>query len=113
MLHIYNTMTGNKEEFTPLIPGRVQMYVCGITPYAPSHIGHARCYVAFDVVYRWLKRRYDVTYVRNYTDVDDKIIRAAAAGGETPPAIAARFIAQFKSDVSALGCAPPSDEPRV
>ena len=82
-LRIYNTLSRQKEDFEPLEPGRVRLYVCGITPYAPSHIGHARCYISFDVVFRWLKRTYLVTYVRNFTDVDDKIINAANAAGES------------------------------
>ena len=77
MLQIYNTLTRQKEQFKPLIPGKVGMYVCGITIYDFCHVGHARTYVAFDVMNRYLRfSGYDVTYVRNITDVDDKIIRS-------------------------------------
>src|SRR5215470_1551803 len=112
-LRIYNSLTREKEEFAPLLPGKVRMYVCGITSYAPSHIGHARCYVAFDVIYRWLKRSYLVTYVRNFTDVEDKIIRAANAAGEAPKALSDRYIAQFEADMTMLGCEKPNVEPKV
>ena len=112
-LRIYSTQTGEKSDFTPIEPGKVRMYVCGVTPYAPSHIGHARCYVAFDVIFRWLRRHYDVTYVRNFTDVDDKIIKAGNAAGEDPIALAARFIRQYHEDMGALGLAAPHHEPKV
>src|SRR5258708_823547 len=112
-LRIYNTQTREKEDFVPLNPGKVRMYVCGITSYAPSHIGHARCYVAFDTVYRWLKRSHLVTFVRNFTDVDDKIIRAAKENGENPKALAERYMAQFEADMTMLGCDKPNVEPRV
>jgi cysteinyl-tRNA synthetase len=110
---IYNTLSRDKEELVPLAPGKIRMYVCGITSYAPSHIGHARCYVAFDTIYRWLRRSHLVTFVRNFTDVDDKIIRAAAAAGENPRALAERYIAQFQADMAMLGCETPNIEPRV
>ena len=77
-LTVYNTMTGKKEPFQPLREGKVGMYVCGVTVYDLSHIGHARAAIVFDIIYRYLKfKGYDVTYVRNYTDVDDKIINKA------------------------------------
>src|SRR5690349_12618098 len=110
-LRIYNTLTREKEDFVPLTPGKVRFYVCGITPYAPSHIGHARCYISFDVVYRWLKREYLVTYVRNYTDIDDKIIKAGNAAGESAKTVSERFIAQFRADMAMLGNATPNIEP--
>ena len=78
MLHFYNTLTGKDEEFTPFIPGKVRMYVCGVTVYDRSHIGHARAMVTFDIIYRYLKfLGYDVTFIRNFTDVDDRIITRA------------------------------------
>ena len=77
-LRLYNTMAGGKEDFQSLIPGKVSMYVCGVTVYDHCHIGHARANIVFDIVYRYLKfTGYDVTYVRNYTDIDDKIIEKA------------------------------------
>ena len=84
-LRIYNTLGGKKEEFVPLQEGRVGMYVCGPTVYDTSHIGHARSVVVFDTVFRWLRKLgYDVCYVRNFTDVDDKIIKKAEETGENP-----------------------------
>ena len=84
-LKIYNTLTGKKEPFIPLKEGKVSMYVCGPTVYDTSHIGHARSVVIFDVIYRWLKKSgYDVCYVRNFTDVDDKIINRAQERGMDP-----------------------------
>src|SRR5208337_980088 len=81
-LQIYNTLTGKKEEFVPLEPGSIRMYVCGITVYDLCHIGHARSAIVFDVIYRFLLNLgYQVTYVRNFTDIDDKIIRRAAEEG--------------------------------
>ncbi|MBK6684598.1 MAG: cysteine--tRNA ligase [Deltaproteobacteria bacterium] len=112
-LRIYNSLTRSETEFQPLEPGKVRMYVCGITSYAPSHIGHARAYVAFDVVYRWLKRHYLVTFVRNFTDIDDKIIKAAHANGEDPMTLSERFIRMFGEDMNELGNAVPDVEPRV
>jgi len=110
-------MTRTKETFTtrPETPDRVQMYVCGVTVYDYSHIGHARVYTAFDVLYRLLAAGlgYDVQYVRNFTDVDDKIIARAADAGEDPLALAGRFIAEFHEDMRALGCLPPTLEPRA
>ena len=89
---IYNTLTGQKEEFTPLEEGKVQMYVCGPTVYDMAHVGHARSCVAFDVVVRYLRRHYEVTYVRNYTDVDDKIIKRANELDEPPFELSERYI---------------------
>ena len=110
---IFNTLTGQKEPFVPLVPGRVHMYVCGPTVYDMSHIGHARAYVAFDVVVRYLRQSLDVRYVRNYTDVDDKIIRRARELGVEPTALAERFVKEFQSDMAALGVAAADIEPRV
>jgi len=113
-LHIYNTMTRAKELFTPQVEGKVGMYVCGVTVYDLSHIGHARVYVAFDAAYRYLKHLgYEVTYVRNFTDVDDKIIKRANERGEDPIALAARFIDEYYVDMDALGCLRPEIEPKV
>ncbi|KAL4458944.1 hypothetical protein ABPG75_013809 [Micractinium tetrahymenae] len=115
-LLVHNTMSRQKEVFRPR-PGqgnRVNMYVCGVTVYDYSHIGHARVYVAFDVIYRFLRHLgYEVSYVRNFTDVDDKIIARASAVGEDPLALARRFIAEFHADMEALGCLPPSLEPKA
>lgn len=115
-LLLHNTMTRQKEVFRPR-PGqgsRVSMYVCGVTVYDYSHIGHARVYVAFDVIYRFLRHLgYEVSYVRNFTDVDDKIIARANAVGEDPLALARRFIAEFHADMEALGCLPPGLEPQA
>jgi len=113
-LRIYNTFTRAKEEFTPLNPGRVGMYVCGVTVYDVCHIGHARAYVAFDVVQRYLRRSgYQVTYVRNFTDVDDKIIRRAQELGVTVEELSERFIREFRRDMDALGVQAADVEPRV
>ena len=114
MLH--NTMKRKKEPFVPrdAEQNKVSMYVCGVTVYDYSHIGHARVYVAFDVLYRQLTRMgYDVTYCRNFTDVDDKIIKRAAENGEECDALVDRFIDAFHEDIDALGCVRPTMEPRA
>ena len=114
MLH--NTMKRKKEPFVPrdAEQNKVSMYVCGVTVYDYSHIGHARVYVAFDVLYRQLTRMgYDVTYCRNFTDVDDKIIKRANENGETCDALVDRFIDAFHEDIDALGCVRPTMEPRA
>ncbi|KAG2482286.1 hypothetical protein HYH03_018771 [Edaphochlamys debaryana] len=113
---LYNTMSRAKEPFRPRLPdGPVSMYVCGVTVYDFSHIGHARVYVAFDVLLRFLTRAcgWPVTYVRNYTDIDDKIIARAQQNGEEPAALTERFIAAFEEDMAALNCLRPSLEPRA
>jgi cysteinyl-tRNA synthetase len=113
-MRIYNTMTRTKEEFTPLTPGEVRMYVCGVTVYDYSHVGHARSALVFDVVRRYLTYRgYRVTFVRNFTDVDDKIIRRAAAEGVPPREISERFIEAEREDMGALGILPPDVAPRA
>lgn len=113
-LQIYNSMTRRIEAFRPIEPGKVRMYVCGMTVYDFCHIGHARMMLAFDVVYRWLKAcGYEVTYVRNITDIDDKIIARAAENGETIRELTARFIDFMHEDVAALGILPPDHEPRA
>lgn len=114
MLHIYNTLTRRKEPLRPLEPGRVRMYVCGMTVYDFCHLGHARVLVVFDIVYRHLKRLgLDVTYVRNITDIDDKIIRRAAENGEAIEALTERFIGAMHEDADRLGVLRPDAEPRA
>ncbi len=114
MLQIYNSLTRSKAPFKPIEPGRVRMYVCGMTVYDFCHLGHARVLVVFDIVYRYLKRAgLDVTYIRNITDIDDKIIRRADQNGESMDALTTRFIAAMHEDAAALGILPPDDEPRA
>ena len=114
MLKIYNTLTHNKEPFTPIEPGRVRMYVCGLTTYDFAHIGHARMLVAFDVVVRYLRASgLDVTYVRNITDIDDKIIRRAKENGESISELTERFIKATHEDEAVLGIERPDIEPRA
>lgn len=114
MLQIYNTLSRQKEVFTPITPGKVGLYVCGITIYDYCHVGHARTYVAFDVINRYLRFcGYDVTYVRNITDVDDKIIKRAAENGESCDALTARFTQAMHADFKALGLLPADIEPTV
>jgi cysteinyl-tRNA synthetase len=113
-LRVYNTLTGEKELFVPLIPGKAGMYVCGVTVYDFCHIGHARAGVAFDVVFRYLKYAgYDVTYVRNYTDIDDKIINRANQEGTDYRTIADRYIQAFDEDMARLGLDKPTLEPKA
>jgi cysteinyl-tRNA synthetase len=114
MLRIHNDLSGKKEEFVPIEPGKVRMYVCGMTVYDLCHLGHARVMVVFDVVYRFLKALgYDVTYVRNITDIDDKIIKRANENGEPFLELTNRFISAMHEDSSALGVEQPSEEPRA
>ncbi|KAL0449737.1 UNVERIFIED_CONTAM: Cysteine--tRNA ligase CPS1, chloroplastic/mitochondrial [Sesamum latifolium] len=111
---VYNSMTKQKEIFKPIVEGKVGMYVCGVTSYDLSHIGHARAYVAFDVLYRYLRYLgYEVVYVRNFTDVDDKIIRRANEVGEDPKALSWRFCQEFLNDMADLQCLLPTQQPRV
>jgi len=113
-LHIYNSLTRSVEVFRPIEPGKVRMYVCGMTVYDFCHIGHARMLLAFDIVYRWLRESgYDVTYVRNITDIDDKIIQRAEENRETMLDLTTRFIRFMHEDISALGILPPDHEPRA
>ncbi|XAR72334.1 Cysteine--tRNA ligase [Bertholletia excelsa] len=113
-LQLYNTLTKQKEIFKPKIPGKVGMYVCGVTSYDLSHIGHARAYVAFDVLFRYLKHLgYEVTFVRNFTDVDDKIIRRANELGEDPLALSGRYCQEFLDDMDDIQCLTPSYQPLV
>ena len=114
MLKIYNTLNNRKEVFEPITPGQVQMYVCGMTVYDYCHIGHARVLVVFDVVYRYLKHLgYQVTYVRNITDIEDKIINRAIENGEAYDQLTERFIRAMHEDSDALGVLRPDVEPRA
>ena len=116
MLKIYNTLTRDKQDFIPIEPNKVRMYVCGMTVYDYCHLGHARVMVVFDMVYRWLKYsplKYDVTYVRNITDIDDKIIKRAAENNESIHVLTQRFIDAMHEDERALGILPPDHEPRA
>ncbi|KAL7121737.1 hypothetical protein ACP275_01G002000 [Erythranthe tilingii] len=111
---LYNTMSKERELFKPKLEGEVGMYVCGVTAYDLSHIGHARVYVAFDLLYRYLNYLgYEVNYVRNFTDVDDKIIARANELGEDPISLSRRYCEEFHHDMSSLNCLPPSVEPHV
>ncbi|WP_373183637.1 cysteine--tRNA ligase [Halomonas campaniensis] len=113
-MQIYNTLTRRKEAFTPIEPGRVRMYVCGMTVYDYCHLGHARVMVAFDVITRYLRYRgFDVTYVRNVTDIDDKILRRADENGETISSLTERMIEAMHEDEARLGVLPPDSEPRA
>jgi len=113
-LKIYNTLARDKQVFVPIQPGKINMYVCGITVYDYCHVGHARMMMAFDVIYRWFKASgYEVKYVRNITDIDDKIIRRAVENGETITQLTARFIKAMEEDSDALGILPPDYAPRA
>ena len=113
-IRIYNTQSRRKETFQPLEEGKVRMYVCGVTVYDHPHIGHARCYVAFDAMVRHFRARgYQVDYVRNFTDIDDKIIKRAAELGLDTAELSQRFIESFTQDMEALGVLPPDREPRA
>ncbi|EMP55747.1 cysteinyl-tRNA synthetase [Marinobacter santoriniensis NKSG1] len=114
MIRIYNTLTQKKEEFRPIEPGKVRMYVCGMTVYDYCHLGHARVLVAFDVVTRYLRHRgYDVEYVRNITDIDDKILRRADENGEVYTSLTERMIQAMHEDEARLGVLSPDEEPRA
>ncbi len=113
-LRIYNTLTGKKEVFEPLEPDHVKLYVCGITSYDFCHIGHARSALAFDMIVKYLRYRgYKVTYVRNFTDIDDKIIKRAAEQNTSAAELANRFIDEFYTDMDALGIERPDLEPKA
>ena len=114
MLQIHNSLTRKKEVFTPIEAGKVSMYVCGMTVYDLCHLGHARVLVVFDTVTRYLRYSgYEVNYIRNITDIDDKIIARANENGESIGELTERFIAAMHEDAAALGVLPPSDEPRA
>ena len=113
-LRIFNTLTGRKEEFVPLDPPRVGMYACGVTVYDLSHLGHARGALVFDVVRRYLAfTGYDVKYVRNFTDIDDKIIKRAAERSMGWQELAERYIGEYVKDMAALGIRPADVEPKA
>jgi cysteinyl-tRNA synthetase len=114
MLTLYNSLSRRLETFVPIEPGRVRMYVCGMTVYDYCHLGHARVFVTFDMVARWLRATgFRVTYVRNITDIDDKIIKRAAENGEAPASLTGRFIAAMHEDEARLGVLPPDHEPKA
>lgn len=113
-LKIYNTLTRKKEEFVPLTPNKVNMYVCGITPYDECHLGHARAAVVFDVVYRYLNYLgFGVTYIRNFTDVDDKIIKKANDTGVTCQTVSEKYIQSYTEQMTRLGVQTPTCEPKA
>ena len=114
MLQIYNTLSRSKQVFKPIEPGKVKIYVCGMTVYDFCHIGHARVMIVFDMVVRWLRASgYQVLYVRNITDIDDKIIKRALENGEPITSLTNRFIAAMHSDSDELGLMHPDQEPRA
>jgi len=114
MLTIFNTETRQKELFKPLQEGHIKMYVCGMTVYDYCHIGHARVLVSFDVITRYLRARgYQVEYVRNITDIDDKIIKRANENGESIDVLTTRYIAAMDEDAAALGVIKPNKEPKA
>ncbi|HJM67157.1 MAG TPA: cysteine--tRNA ligase [Candidatus Thalassarchaeaceae archaeon] len=113
-LHLYDTRRKEKVAFHPAVPGKVQLYVCGITPYSPSHLGHARCYIAFDLLHRWLEASgYDVDYVQNFTDIDDKIINIANEEGIEFLEVANRNIEDYYRVMDTLGVERADHYPRV
>ncbi len=114
MLKIYNSLARATQDFVSIEPGKVRLYVCGMTVYDFCHLGHGRVMVVFDMITRWLRASgYQVTYVRNITDIDDKIIKRAAENGETIRVLTDRFIAAMHEDADALGVLPPDHEPRA
>ncbi|KXW57901.1 cysteine--tRNA ligase [Ferrovum myxofaciens] len=114
MLNLFNTLTRRTEPFVPIEPGQVRLYVCGMTVYDRCHLGHGRMLVNFDVLYRWLRTTgYAVTYVRNITDIDDKIIERAAQNGEPIQALTERMILAMQEDLARLRVLPPTHEPRA
>jgi cysteinyl-tRNA synthetase len=114
MIKLYNTLTGKKEEFVPLRPGKVTMYACGVTVYDYSHLGHARGAVAFDLIQRYFRRKgFEVKYVRNFTDVDDKIINRAREEGITAAEVASKYIDAYQKDMSRLGVGRADIEPKA
>jgi cysteinyl-tRNA synthetase len=114
MLHIYNTLTQQKELFKPIHPGKIGIYICGVTVYDNCHIGHARLYTLFDTFIRYLRaQKYEVNYVRNITDIDDKIIKRAQENNEPFSVLAERMAKSFQEDMAALGNEPPNAEPKA
>ena len=113
-MKVYNTMTRSKEELVPLVPGEIRMYSCGVTVYDFSHVGHAKMLIVFDMIARYLRfAGYRVTFVRNFTDIDDKIIRRANEEGLPAREISERYIAAFREDVTGLGALLPDVEPKA
>lgn len=113
-LHVYNTLTRRKEEFVPIVPGRVKFYVCGVTVYDHSHLGHGRSYVTWDTIRRYLTwRGYQVTYIQNFTDIDDKILRRAEKEHSTMTQVAETYIASYLEDMSKLNILPADAYPRA
>ena len=113
-IRVHNNLTGKKEEFVPLHERKVGMYVCGVTVYDLSHIGHARSAIVFDTIYRYFRHRgYAVTFVRNFTDIDDKIIKKANEEGVDYKTISEKYIREFNIDMGRLGLEKPSVEPRA
>ncbi len=114
MLRIYDSLTQKKQEFKPLEPGKVRMYVCGITVYDYGHVGHARTFVSFDIIARYLRfSGYELTYVRNITDIDDKIITRANQNNESIDIVTNRFIDIMHEDFDALGMLRPDISPKA
>src|SRR5512141_1240933 len=114
MLKLYNSLSREKQPFEPIRPGQIGMYVCGMTVYDYCHLGHARVMVVFDLVRRWLRASgYRVTYVRNITDIDDKIIKRALENKESVADLTGRFIREMDRDAAALGVEKPDHEPRA
>ena len=113
-LKLYNTLTANKDDFQPVVPGEVSMYVCGPTVYNLAHIGNARPVVVFDTLFRLLQTHYDkVTYARNITDVDDKIIQAAKEGERSIESVTEEFTGKYREDMAALNALAPTLEPHA
>ena len=113
-MQLYNTLSRRKATFKPLTPGKVGLYACGVTVYDDVHLGHARSCVVFEVLVRHLRRQgLAVTWVRNFTDIDDKIIRRAQATGVSSQQVAERYIASFREDMAALGIPPADLEPKA
>ncbi len=113
-LRIFNTLSRRKEDFVAVVPGEVRLYVCGVTVYDLCHIGHARSAIAFDIIRRYLRYRgYAVTFVKNYTDVDDKIIQRANEEGVTASVVSERYIAEYQTDMASIGVAPADVEPKA
>jgi len=113
-LKIFNTLSGKKEEFIPINPPEVKMYVCGITPYDETHMGHARCYIIFDMARRYMAYSgFKVKYVQNFTDIDDKIIKRAQELGIEPSALAEKYEKEFIQSCAALNILPADSYPKV
>jgi len=113
-LRIFNTLTRRKEDFVPVVPGEARVYVCGVTVYDLCHIGHARSAIVFDVMRRYLRfRGYTVTFIKNYTDVDDRIIRRANEEGVPASVVSERYIAEYQTDMASIGVPPADVEPKA